>query len=283
MSSHEYIIVKKITPAYWRATFNNGNLNLLSPESYVALKNLVAELEADKDVRVIVFDSSSPDYFIAHADLLRVGEEPEGPGTGLGATWPSLAVRIANLSAITVVAVRGRARGFGADFANTCDLRFASRERAVFCQPELGAGIIPGGGAFEWLPRLVGRARALEILISSDDYDATTAELYGWINRAVPDAEFEDFVEKLARRIAGFDAKLLVETKRVVNARWGMPNQVDFAAGMALFAESTKWPGAGPRIKALFEKGMQQDGETERNMGAVLGTITEEDLKKHSA
>ncbi|KAL7945489.1 ClpP/crotonase-like domain-containing protein [Trichoderma barbatum] len=235
MSSTEPIILTKITPTYWRATFNNGTLNLFSPESYIALKTLVAELESDTAVRVIVFDSSSPDFFIVHADILRVAEEPQWPGTGFVATWASLAARITRLPVVTIAAIRGYARGFGADFANTCDLRFASRERAVFCQPEVGAGIIPGGGAFEFLPRNVGRARASEILISSDDYDATTAELYGWINRAIPDAEFEDYVDKFARRIAGFDAKLLVETKRVVDARWGMPSQVDLAGGMALF------------------------------------------------
>ncbi|KAK4066992.1 uncharacterized protein Triagg1_7992 [Trichoderma aggressivum f. europaeum] len=226
MSSTEAIIVNKITPAYWCATFNNGTLNLFGPEGHIALKKLIKDLESDKSVRVIVFDSSSP------------------------------------------------------DFSSACDLRFASRERAVFCQPEVGAGIIPGGGAFELLPRRVGRARALEILLSSDDYDATTAELYGWIDRAVLDAEFDDFVDKFARRIASFDAQLLIETKRVVDSRWGMPSQVDFAAGMALFGESTKWPSAA-RMKALFDKGLQSDEEVERNLGAVLETVTERDLSKY--
>lgn len=282
--SHEYIVVNKVTPAYWRATFDfhNGNLNLLTPEAYLALKDLVAELEADQHVRVVVFDSASPEYFIAHADILRAGEEPAGPGTGLGATWASVAVRIARLPVITIAAIRGLTRGFGADFATNCDMRFASREKAVFSQPEVGAGIIPGGGAFEWLPRLVGRARALEIILGADDFDASTAELYGWINRAVPDAEFEGFVDKFARRLAGFDAKLLAESKRLVNARVGMPSQADFAEGMDLFVQSTTWPGSGPRLKALFEKGMQQDGDAERYMGATLGSVTEEDLKKHS-
>ncbi|KAM6486760.1 ClpP/crotonase-like domain-containing protein [Trichoderma sp. SZMC 28011] len=280
MSSTEAIIVNKITPAYWRATFNNGTLNLFGPEGHVALKKLIDDLESDKSVRVIVFDSSSPDFFIAHADILRVAEEPQGPGTGFVATWANLAVRIASLPVISIAAIRGYARGFGADFSSACDLRFASREKAVFCQPEVGAGVIPGGGAFELLPRRVGRARALEILLSSDDYDAPTAELYGWINRAIPDAQFEDFVDKFARRIASFDAQLLIETKRVVDSRWGMPSQVDFAAGMALFGESTKWPSAA-RMKALFDKGLQSDEKVERNLGAVIGTVTEEDLAKY--
>ncbi|KAM0248822.1 hypothetical protein ACHAQJ_009308 [Trichoderma viride] len=277
----DYLFVTKISPAYWRATFKNGPLNLFGPETYVALRQLVADLENDKDVRVIVFDSSTPDYFIAHYDTTRAMEEPEGPGTGAAATWGNFVLRLVNLPVVTVAAIRGRVRGHGNEFISACDIRFASREKAIFGQPEVGAGVTPGGGAFDWLPRNVGRSRALEIILGADDFDASTAELYGWINRAITDSDFEAFVDRFARRIAGFDSRPLIESKRVINGRAGLPTHEDLFSSMRLFIQGMQWPSRAVRSKALAERGLGQEGEGELNLGETLANITLEDLHKH--
>ncbi|RFU31757.1 hypothetical protein B7463_g4600, partial [Scytalidium lignicola] len=282
-SSTEVLIVKKITPAYWRTTFSNGPLNLFQPETYIALKRLATDLENDKDVRVVVFDSDSPEYFIAHFDMLRGMEEPEGAGTGVISDWGNFVMRLVRLPVVSVAAIAGRVRGHGNEFINACDVRFASRERSIFSQPEVGAGVTPGGGGFEWLTRNVGRSRAIEIILGSDDFDGTTAELYGWINRAIPHKDFEAFVDRFARRIAGFDKRPLIEAKRVINARAGVPTDVDLLSSMALFVQSCQWPSTSTRIKALFERGLQQNGEGELNLGDILGQITAEDLQRISS
>lgn len=277
----DYLFVKKVSSFYWTATFTNGPLNLFGPETYTALRQLVADIESDKDVRVVVFDSSTPDYFIAHYDVSRALEEPEGPGTGAAATWGDFVIRFANLPVVTIAAIRGRVRGHGNEFIGACDIRFASREKAIFGQPEVGVGITPGGGAFDWLPRTVGRSRALEIILGADDFDASTAELYGWINRAIPDADFDAFVDRFARRIAGFDAQPLIASKRVINARAGLPTHEDLFSSMRLFLQGFTWPTRARRSKALAEKGMGRVGDAELNLGEIVGTITKEDLERH--
>ena len=185
-------------------TFDNPPLNLIDPETIIALRELMDTLEADPAVKVVVFDSADEEYFIAHFDVARGGELP-GPGpTGLPA-WPDLATRLTRAPFVTIAEIRGRARGVGSEFALACDLRFASRGKAVFGQPEVGTGLVPGGGSIEVLSALAGRSRTLEIILGSEDFDADTAERYGWINRALPDAELPEFVDRLARRIASFE------------------------------------------------------------------------------
>src|ERR1700733_10755216 len=211
--------VTDVTPGYWRVTFSNPPINLEDPDTILELQELVGLMETDDALRVVVFESGDPDFFINHYDVSRAAETPVAPGpTGLP-TWIDTAMRLAATSVVTIAKIRGRNRGGGSEVALACDLRFASREKAVFGQPEVGAGMFPGGGALERLPLLVGRARALEIILGSDDLDAETAALYGWVNRALPDAELDAFVDNLARRIASFDKPALAEAKRLVNRR----------------------------------------------------------------
>jgi len=269
-SVHKVLNVTKVSPAYWRATFDNPPLNLFDPETFAALRLLMDDLEQDEDVRVVVFDSATPDYFVAHFDMVRGREVVDIPGAAPITEFPNFVLRLANSRVVSIAAIRGCVRGVGSEFILACDMRFASREKALFGQPEVGAGVIPGGGGLEWLPRLVGRSRALEIALLSDDFDATTAEKYGWINRAVPDAQLEQFVDNYARRIAGFGKFPLENTKRIINERAGLPTSAEISESQQVFRLCLQQPETQNRVKNLFAAGLQQDGEFERQLGRRL-------------
>lgn len=270
MANLSPLAVTQRSDSYWRATFDNPPLNLIDPETILALRALMDTLEADPAVKVVVFDSADEDYFIAHFDVARGGELP-GPGpTGLPA-WAGLARRLTRAPFVTIAEIRGRARGLGSEFALACDLRFASRERAVFGQPEVGIGLVPGGGSIEVLSALAGRSRALEIIVGSDDFDADTAERYGWINRALPDAELPGFVDRLARRIASFEQPAIAAAKARVNKRAGVPSGGDLAEAATVFGQSGTWPGTQQRVRDALAQGLQQRGDFELNQGARLG------------
>ena len=150
-------------------------------------------------MQVVVFDSAVPDYFMAHYDLLKPLSDTTGlvPGpTGMDPV-PDLMVRLSRLDAVTIASIRGRASGIGSELALAVDMRFASREKAILSQFEVGAGFVPGGGPMARLPRLLGRGRAMEILLGGDDFDGELAERYGYVNRALPDAELDSFVDAL--------------------------------------------------------------------------------------
>jgi enoyl-CoA hydratase/carnithine racemase len=277
MATNTALRITKITPAYWRATLHSPPLNLFSPEVYAGLRLLLDDLENDKEVRVVVFDSDVPGYFCAHYDLLWPtgdAEPVDMPGYApvLG-DWPNFVHRLSNLGVVSIASIRGRVRGHGSEFVLACDMRFASREKAILSQPEVGAGVAPGGGGLEWLPRLCGRSRALEILLGSDDFDGATAELYGYVNRALPDAELNEFVDNFARRIAGFDKFPLVHVKRFVNQRTGTTNLNDIHEAQALFLRCSATPETQRRVKDLFSAGLQQPGETEDHLGRALAQV----------
>lgn len=265
------VIVSERSPAYWRVTFDNPPVNLFDPELLSGLQDLVARIEADDEVKVVVFDSADPDFFIAHLDLLRADEvDPTPTPTGLP-PWPDVAMRLAHAPCITVACVRGRARGVGSELALAMDVRFASRETAVFGQLEIGCGAIPGGGGLERLHIVAGRARALEIIVSGEDFDADTAERYGWINRSIPDAELDEFVERFATRVASFDREAIAAAKRLLTERGGVPRPEDLAATEKTFFGLLERPEAQQRIARLFEQGLQQPGDLELNMGERIG------------
>ncbi|MEU4011464.1 enoyl-CoA hydratase/isomerase family protein [Streptomyces pseudogriseolus] len=246
--------------SYWRVTFDSPPLNLVTFETFAALGDLVDRMDAADDLKVVVFDSADPDFFLAHFDL----SPPKQPYTG--PSWLDVASRMARSRVITIASVRGRARGVGNEFLLACDMRFASKEKAVLGQPEVGAGITPGGGATERLPLLVGRGRALEIIAGADDFDAETAERYGWINRALPDAELDAHVDRLATRIASFDRPPLADIKALIN-RSTLPSETDLTAGQDTFRSSLTRPEAHARISRLLERGMQQRGDVEYRLG----------------
>jgi enoyl-CoA hydratase/carnithine racemase len=271
MSSPPQFILHEESTSYWRVVFDNPPLNLVNPDTFVQLRNLVGRIETAQELKVVLFESANPDFFLAHYDITHAGENVVSDPT-IESPWINFATRLLHAPVISIAAVRGRARGIGNEFLMACDLRFASIERAIFGQPEVGVGIIPGGGALERLPLLVGRSRALEIIVGADDFDATTAERYGLINRAVPDAELDAFVVNLARRVAAFDKQAIAESKKALN-RNGIPDLVDLRWSQDLFRASTGWPGARARFKTAVERGLGQPGDFELRMGQQLGNL----------
>jgi enoyl-CoA hydratase/carnithine racemase len=239
------------------ATIAAPPMNLLGPELARDLVSLIQQSEADESIRVLVFKSADPDYFISHVDVTRIAEYP-ALATKLSGE-PSLAMLFRYLSAsrlITIAQIEGRVRGVGSEFALACDMRFAAIESAIFGQPEAGFGLIPGAGAVQHLTRLMGRGRALEVLLSAEDYDAQMAEHYGWINRALPATELGDFVKSLARRIDSFPAFALAVIRERVNAVALAPAE-DFRRDSSFFLDCVREPEAQTRIKSAMKRGFQ--------------------------
>ena len=232
-------------------------MNLLGPELVRDLVSLIKQAEADDAFKVLVFKSADPDYFIPHVDVTRINEYRQEAAKLTGEA--SLALLFRHLSAsrlVTIAQIEGRVRGAGSEFVLACDMRFAARESAIFSQPESAFGLIPGGGAAQHLARLMGRARALEVMLSAEDYDAALAEQYGWINRALPAKALGDFVRSLAHRIAGFPASGHVAVKDRVNAIALAPAE-DFRRDSDLFGEGSRNPEAQSRFQAALKRGFQ--------------------------
>lgn len=269
MSGARALAVDRSRPGIWTVTFANPPINMLPPSAIVELQALLTQVEADAGARVLVFQSADPDFFIAHFDTARAAEMPREPEPSGQSAWIDVVVRLARSPVVSIARIRGRARGVGSEFVLACDLRFASRQRAIFGQPEVGVGLPPGGGALEWLPRLVGRSRALEIVLSGDDFDADLAERYGWINRALDDDALDAFVDVLAARLAGFDRETLAELKAQVN-RIGVPSGADLETSNQLFWEALKRPAAQARRARLPALGYGQRGDFELNFGRRL-------------
>ncbi|MGI5521700.1 enoyl-CoA hydratase/isomerase family protein [Micromonospora sp. CA-259024] len=265
------IHVRQNSATYWTATFDNGPVNLMDPDTLYELDALVSRLETDPDVQVVVFDSANPDYFIAHWDMAADPQTVVGMATESSKRrgmhpYTDLFTRLSRLPVVTIASVRGRVRGAGSEFILACDIRFASRERAVLGQFEVGLGAVPGGGTTAWLPRLMGRGRALEVLLGADDFPGDLAERYGYVNRALPDGELDEFVDGFASRIAGFDKQAIVETKALVN-RVDLPSDDEFVAALDGYFASFSRPGTQARAAALFELGVQQPGDGELRLG----------------
>jgi enoyl-CoA hydratase/carnithine racemase len=266
--------LNQVTSSYRRVVLDNPPLNLMDAGIGLQLREIVTKLENDDRVKVVIFESAVDGVFLNHADFLANPEDltsiPQGP-TGLEA-WPDVLVRLTRAPFVSIALIRGRATGNGSELSLACDMSFASREQALFSQWEAGAGLVAGGGPMARLPRLIGRQRALEVLLSADDIRGADAELLGYVNRALADAELDDFVDALATRIASFDGWAIANIKRLVNAA-SLPPDVEIRAGWDAFLASVKRPVAQERIKALFEQGLQQPGDTEDRLGFHMGQL----------
>jgi enoyl-CoA hydratase/carnithine racemase len=247
-------------------------MNLLGPELVRDLVSLIQRAEADEVVRVLVFGSADPDYFISHVDLKQVDEYRAEAAKLTGEASIALLFRYLSASRlITIARIEGRVRAAGSEFVLACDMRFAALESAIFCQFEPAFGQIPGGGAAQHLTRLMGRGRALEVMLSAEDYDAGLAERYGWINRALPAAVLGEFVSSLAHRIARFPAAGQVLVKQRVNAIALAPVE-DFRRDSDLFGDGVRSPGAQRLIAAALAKGLQTR-DAELDLADMLGAL----------
>ena len=261
----------KVSPNYWRVTFDNPPLNLMGPEFVIEFGEIVTAIENDEHVRVVVFDSAVEGFFLNHSDFTVKLEEltslPQGP-TGLEA-WPDILVRVTHAPVVFISKIRGRATGNGSEILLASDMTFVSREKALISQWEVGVGMVAGGGPMARLPRQIGRSRALEVLMSSEDIRGDLAEAYGYVNRALPDAELDAFVDALATRISLFDKWAISNTKRLVNAA-SLPADVEMSAGWDACIASVERPATQARIKAFMDLGFHKPGDQENRIGQYL-------------
>jgi enoyl-CoA hydratase/carnithine racemase len=268
------ILLTRRSPAYWRVTFAHPPLNIFGPETIPQLNEIITALETDEQVKVVVFDSAVDDFFLTHYNFLAKPEDstqlPPGP-TGLQ-PLPDMLVRLSRAPVVSIVSIRGRATGVGSELSLASDMRFASREKAILSQWEVGAGLVPGGGPMARLPRLIGRGRALEVLLGADDIRGDLAELYGYVNRSLPDAELDAFVDALATRISFFDKQAIGETKRLVNVN-SLPPDAEIAPEWDTFIASLGRPAAQARIRTLFERGFHKPGDVETRLGYHVGLL----------
>lgn len=266
------IRVSKVSPAHWRVTFDNPPLNLMGPEFLVEFSEIITAIETDENLKVVVFDSAVDGFFLNHSDFTVKLEEltslPQGP-TGLEA-WPDILVRITRAPVVSIAKIQGRATGNGSEITLACDMAFISRERGLLSQWEVGVGMVAGGGPMARLPRLIGRGRALEVLLGSDDIYGDQAAAYGYVNRSLPDSELDAFVDALATRIGAFDKWAISNTKRLVNAA-SLPADVEIAAGWDACITSVGRPATQERIKQLMARGFHKPGNVETRLGYYLG------------
>ena len=262
------------SPNYWRVTIDHPPLNIFGPDTIPQLDKVITAIEKDEDVKVVVFDSAVEGFFLTHYDFVAPVEDttrlPPGP-TGLQ-PLPDMLVRLSRAPVVSIASIRGRATGVGSELALACDMRFASREKAILSHFEVGAGVVPGGGPMARLPRLMGRGRALEVLLGADDIPGDLAERYGYVNRSFPDADLDAFVESLATRIASFDKRALSETKRFADVA-SLPPDYEIAPEWDVCLASIMRPAAQERIKKLMDLGFHKTGDVENRLGYHVGQV----------
>jgi enoyl-CoA hydratase/carnithine racemase len=256
------------SPAYCRVTFDHPPINTITATTVAELAELVGLIEEDPDLNVVVFDSANADFYLAHYDVEndpgRTAALGAGP-TGLPA-WIDVLVRLSRAPVVSIASIRGRARGAGSEFVLACDLRFASRENTVLGQFEVGVGVVPGGGPMARLARLVGRGRALEILLVADDLHGPRAEEYGYVNRLIPDNQLGDEVEAIASRLARFDHDAIARTKSYVD-QVTLPDDSELPPPLADFRELFGRPAQQSQWARLEALGLNTDSDLERSLG----------------
>jgi enoyl-CoA hydratase/carnithine racemase len=266
--------LRRITPEYWRVTFDNPPFNIFGPETIPQLSAVITQIEKDPRVRVVVFDSAVPGFFLTHYDfnppLSATTSLPPGPEHL--PPLPDMFVRLSRAPVVSIVSIRGRATGVGSELSLASDMRFASREKAILSQWEIGSALVPGGGPMARLPRLMGRGRALEVLLTGDDIDGDLAERYGYVNRSFPDADLDKFVDGLARRIAKFDKQAIADIKQAVDVA-SLPSDAEIGAGWAAFITSVQRPEAQKQVKELMGLGLQTNPDVEKRLADYTGKL----------
>lgn len=270
-SPRSTISVESISPAIRRVRFANAPVNLIVPETVASLNEVVKDLSKDENVKVVIFTSDVPGYFYNHFDTSEFPGFLGQVGENAKPLWVELISNLSHAPFISIASIHGRTRGGGDELIMAFDLRYASKEKAVFGQPEVGIGLFPGGGGTDHLTRMIGRDRALEVFLSSDDYDAERAEKYGWITRAIPEGQLDQFVARLAHRLATFDKTALITVKQQINAI-ALPKEAELLNSYAEFTKSLSWPGLQQRMPVL-EKLTQEVGleRIEGHLGYYIG------------
>jgi enoyl-CoA hydratase/carnithine racemase len=263
--------IDRTYPGRWTVTFSNPPINMFDPTTIDELGPLMTDLEADPSVKAVVFQSANPDFFVAHLDVAKAAQRPEVLGL-----WRDFVLRLSSTPVVSIAKIRGRARGIGNEFVLACDMRFAGRQSALFGNPEVGVGLVPGGGALEWLPRLVGRSRALEIVLSADDFDADIAERYGWVNRTLDDDDLDSFVDALVRRLASFDRETLAAAKAQIN-RFGTPTATELQSSIDVLFSTLASPSAQARRIKLRSMAYGVPSDFELNFGRYLPAFGQAD------
>jgi enoyl-CoA hydratase/carnithine racemase len=264
----------KRSDEYWRVRIDLPPLNIFGRALIPQLEEIVSKLETDDRVRVVVFDNAVEGFFLTHYNFLA---KPEASAkfrvgrTGLQAL-PDMLAKLSRASVVSIASIGGRATGVGSELAFACDMRFASRGKAILSQWEIGAGLVPGGGPMARLPRLLGRGRALEVLLGADDVNGDLGELYGYVNRSLPDNQLDSFVDALAERISSFDKKAIAETKRMVDLN-SLPSDAEIAPEWEAFTTALRRPAAQKRLRALFEQGFHAPGDVATRLGYHVGLL----------
>jgi enoyl-CoA hydratase/carnithine racemase len=266
--SWTHFSVDRRSTGYCRITFDHPPINTITATTVAEISELVGLIEHDQDLNVVVFDSANPDFYLAHYDTEhdpgRTLALPPGP-TGLHA-WLDLLVRLSRAPVLSIASIRGRARAAGSEFVLACDLRFASRENALLGQFEVATGVVPGGGPMARLARLVGRGRALEVLLVADDLDGPRAEQYGYVNRVIADDQLDDEVNRIATRVARFDHDAIARTKSYVD-QVTLPPESEFPPALVDFFELLGRPAQQAQFARLEELGLGVDSDLERSLG----------------
>jgi enoyl-CoA hydratase/carnithine racemase len=274
-ASTEHVRVIEETSAYWRVVFENPPFNIVDATIFEGLQGLLARMDSSPNLRVVVFESANPEFYLSHFDLTgNTGNITTAVGpSGLPILMDTF-VRLTKSPVVSIAKIRGCVRGVSSEFVLACDMRFASRENTLLGQPEVGVGVNPGGGGTERLPLLVGRGRALEIVLGANDFDGDTAERYGYINRALPDAELDGFVDVLARRIASFDRRPIAAAKNLIN-QVSLPYADHLLDALNTFQTALTWPETQQRIQLLLKAGLQRQDDFEKRWPSLLGTLLE--------
>src|ERR1700720_4666254 len=263
------------TPAYWRVVFDYPPFNVVDATIYKGLQDLLARMDASPSLRVVLFESANREFYLSHFDLTgKTGNIITAVGPSGLPILTDTFVRFTKSPVVSIAKIRGCVRGVSSEFVLACDMRFASRENTRLGQPEVGVGLHPGGGGAERLPHLVGRGRALEIVLGANDFDGDTAERYGYVNRALADAELDGFVDALARRIASFDRRAIAAAKSLVN-QVSLPSTDRLLDAITSFETALTWPETQRRVQAVLKLGLQQDADYEKRWTDELGTLLE--------
>jgi enoyl-CoA hydratase/carnithine racemase len=270
--SWTHFSVDRPCAGYSRVTFDHPPINTITASTVAELTELVGLIELDADLNVVVFASANPDFYLAHYDVENDPGKTAALGvgpTGLPA-WIDALVRLSRAPVVSIASIRGRARGAGSEFALACDLRFASRENSLLGQFEVGIGLVPGGGPMARLARLVGRGRALEILLVADDCDGPRAEQYGYVNRTIDDDLLDGEVDDIAVRLARFDHDAIARTKSYVDQPT-LPPDSELAPPLSDFRELFGRPAQQAQWARLQALGLNSDSDLERYLGQRVG------------